>query len=146
MLIFSTPVLIRHLWQLKIVVFLHWCLINALLLSLVTLLFVIPLKWCPLLSMNYKNVLFHCFRQVKPFLTNECACPSIVPCIEQGTLQSLDILDLAFNIWRGYFHAIGFSMKLTHLSKVQYWLNNSWSKVIIHNRMAWSHFFKTVDN
>jgi hypothetical protein len=24
--IFSTPVLIRHLWQLKTVVFLHWCL------------------------------------------------------------------------------------------------------------------------
>ncbi len=25
--IFSTPVFIRHLWQLKTVVFLHWCLI-----------------------------------------------------------------------------------------------------------------------
>jgi len=25
--IFSTPVLIRHLWQLKTVVSLHWCLI-----------------------------------------------------------------------------------------------------------------------
>jgi hypothetical protein len=30
--IFSTPVLIRHLWQLKTVVFLHWCLICTLLL------------------------------------------------------------------------------------------------------------------
>jgi hypothetical protein len=29
---FSTPVLIRHLWQLKTVVFLHWFLILALLL------------------------------------------------------------------------------------------------------------------
>ncbi len=29
---FSTPVLIRHLWQLKTVVFLHWCLIRAVLL------------------------------------------------------------------------------------------------------------------
>ncbi len=29
---FSTPVLIRHLWQLKTVVFLHWCLLCALLL------------------------------------------------------------------------------------------------------------------
>ncbi len=29
---FSTPVLIKHLWQLKTVVFLHWCLICALLL------------------------------------------------------------------------------------------------------------------
>ncbi len=28
--IFSTPVLIRHLWQLKTVVFLHWCLIHSL--------------------------------------------------------------------------------------------------------------------
>ncbi len=28
--IFSTPVLIRHLWQLKTVDFLHWCLIRAL--------------------------------------------------------------------------------------------------------------------
>jgi hypothetical protein len=25
---FSTPVLIRHLWQLKMAVFLHWCLMN----------------------------------------------------------------------------------------------------------------------
>ncbi len=27
MFIFTTPVLIRHLWQLKTVVILHWCLI-----------------------------------------------------------------------------------------------------------------------
>ncbi len=31
MFIFSTPVLIRHLWQLKTVVFLPWCLIHAVL-------------------------------------------------------------------------------------------------------------------
>ncbi len=31
MFIFSTPVLIRHLWQLKTVAFLHWCLICAVL-------------------------------------------------------------------------------------------------------------------
>ncbi len=30
--IFSTPGLIRHLWQIKTVVFLHWCLICAVLL------------------------------------------------------------------------------------------------------------------
>jgi hypothetical protein len=30
--IFSTLVLIRHLWQLKTVLFWHWCLIHALLL------------------------------------------------------------------------------------------------------------------
>ncbi len=29
--IFSTPVLIRHLWQLKTLVFLHWCLISSIL-------------------------------------------------------------------------------------------------------------------
>ncbi len=29
--IFSTPVLIRHLWQFKTVVFLQWCLIHAVL-------------------------------------------------------------------------------------------------------------------
>ncbi len=29
--IFSTPVLIRHLWQLKTVIFLHWCLMHAVL-------------------------------------------------------------------------------------------------------------------
>jgi hypothetical protein len=29
---FLTPVLIRHLWQLKTVVFLHWCQLRALLL------------------------------------------------------------------------------------------------------------------
>ncbi len=32
--IFSTPVLIRHLWQLKAVGFLHWCLICAVLLNI----------------------------------------------------------------------------------------------------------------
>jgi hypothetical protein len=30
---FSTPELIRHLWQLKTIVFLHWCLICAVLLT-----------------------------------------------------------------------------------------------------------------
>ncbi len=30
---FSKPVLIRHLWQLKTVVFLHWCLTRAALLG-----------------------------------------------------------------------------------------------------------------
>jgi len=34
LLIFSTPVLIRHRWQLKTVVFLHWCLICAVLLGI----------------------------------------------------------------------------------------------------------------
>jgi hypothetical protein len=29
---FSTPLLIRHLWQLKTVLFLHWCLTRAALL------------------------------------------------------------------------------------------------------------------
>jgi len=27
--VYSTPVLIRHLWHLKTVAFLHWCLIRA---------------------------------------------------------------------------------------------------------------------
>jgi hypothetical protein len=31
--IFSTPVLIRHLWQLKTIVFLRWCLICTVLLT-----------------------------------------------------------------------------------------------------------------
>jgi hypothetical protein len=31
---FSTPVLIRHMWQLKTVVFLHCCIIHAVLLFL----------------------------------------------------------------------------------------------------------------
>ncbi len=30
---FSTPVLTRHMWQLKTSVFLHWCLIHAVLLN-----------------------------------------------------------------------------------------------------------------
>ncbi len=33
LLIFSTPVLIRHLWQLETVHFLHWCIIRAVLLA-----------------------------------------------------------------------------------------------------------------
>ncbi len=33
MFIFSMLVLIRHLWQLETVVFLHWCLIHAPILS-----------------------------------------------------------------------------------------------------------------
>jgi len=35
--IFSTPVLIRHLLELKTVVFLHWCLIRAVLLQMLNL-------------------------------------------------------------------------------------------------------------
>ncbi len=31
--IFSTPLLIKHLWQLKTVVFQHWCIICAVLLQ-----------------------------------------------------------------------------------------------------------------
>ncbi len=34
LLIFLTPVLIRHLWPLKTVVFPHWCLIRAVLLPI----------------------------------------------------------------------------------------------------------------
>ncbi len=34
LLIFLTPVLIRHLWLLKTVAFLHWCLIPAVLLKM----------------------------------------------------------------------------------------------------------------
>jgi len=36
-LIFPTPVLIRHLWQLKTVVFLHWCLIHDALLAVLNI-------------------------------------------------------------------------------------------------------------
>jgi hypothetical protein len=32
--IFSTPVFIRHLWQLQIVIFLHWCLKSTVLLTI----------------------------------------------------------------------------------------------------------------
>ncbi len=48
LLIFSTPVLIRHLWQFKTVVFLHRCLISAVL-----------FKKCALYSIKYDNK--HCF-------------------------------------------------------------------------------------
>ncbi len=34
--IFSTLVLIRHRWQLKTAIFLHWCLMRAVLLQLFT--------------------------------------------------------------------------------------------------------------
>jgi hypothetical protein len=33
--VFSTPVFIRHLWQLKTVFFMHWCLLCAVLLALI---------------------------------------------------------------------------------------------------------------
>jgi hypothetical protein len=39
---FLTPVLIRHLWQLKTVVFLHWCLMCAV--QLIT--FIPWIIWC----------------------------------------------------------------------------------------------------
>ena len=44
--IFSTPAFIRHLWQLKAVVFLHWCLICPLLLG------VCQIHW------NYAHIIF----------------------------------------------------------------------------------------
>ncbi len=51
--IFSTPVLIRHLWQLKTVVFLHWCLIRAVLL---TLYFKNVLPKCHFLPFPYRYI------------------------------------------------------------------------------------------
>jgi hypothetical protein len=45
--IFSTPLLIRHLWQFKTVAFLDWCLICSVLLT-ISVFFKFPL--------NYKNV------------------------------------------------------------------------------------------
>ena len=42
---FLTPMLIRHLWQLKTFVFLHWCLICAVLLAQKAKVFYIALSW-----------------------------------------------------------------------------------------------------
>ncbi len=57
--IFSTPVLIRHLWQLKTVVFLHQCLICAVLLQTRNI------TYC--LKQFFKTAHFKCFSQlVKP--------------------------------------------------------------------------------
>ncbi len=44
LLIFTTPVLIRHLWQLKKVVILHWCLIHAVLLHLLYIFSIVELS------------------------------------------------------------------------------------------------------
>ncbi len=49
---FSTPVLIRHLWQLKTVVFLHWCLICTVLFS-VTTLGIYPREKCTVVEKNF---------------------------------------------------------------------------------------------
>jgi hypothetical protein len=49
--IFSTPVLIRHLWLLKTVVFLHWCQIPAVKPSTIFVNKSVP-KWSPILHSN----------------------------------------------------------------------------------------------
>jgi len=46
LLIFSTPEMIRNLWQLKTAVFLHWCLIR-----------VVPLNWKFLLKIDFSTVI-----------------------------------------------------------------------------------------
>ncbi len=50
--IFSTTVLIRHLWQLKTVVFLHWCLICVVLFDEVGY----HLKYCHVIFEIEKNI------------------------------------------------------------------------------------------
>jgi hypothetical protein len=52
---FFTPELIRHLWQLKTVVFLHWCLMCALLYVFVQgCIITIRLPYCNLGTLIYK--------------------------------------------------------------------------------------------
>ncbi len=61
--IFSTPVSIRHLWQLKTVVFLHWCLICVPLNleeSTLTGKIFLHRMWLPLTSKYFKCLSFQC--------------------------------------------------------------------------------------
>jgi hypothetical protein len=52
--IFSTPVLIRYLWLLETVVFLHWCLIYGVLLSLV----IVVILWCSVFKSSAINSIY----------------------------------------------------------------------------------------
>ena len=55
--IFSTPVLIRHLWQLETLVFLHWCIILAVLLIKQRHRFVIAgLAFCQPVFSNFQPI------------------------------------------------------------------------------------------
>ncbi len=57
----STPMLIRHLWQLKTVVFLHWCLTPAVLLHLLYIFSIVELSCKYNLSFdNFANVRSTC--------------------------------------------------------------------------------------
>ncbi len=64
MFIFSTPVLIRHLWQLKTVVFLHRCLICAFLLKLLCL-YIFYLTKCELYFAHSQLCRWHQSKQDK---------------------------------------------------------------------------------
>jgi hypothetical protein len=55
------PVLIRHLWQFKTVVFLHWCLICVVLLNRVNL--KIPIIYHPVQNIDSKK-----FCEYNPYL------------------------------------------------------------------------------
>ncbi len=66
--IFSTPVLIRHLWQLKTVVFQHWCLIHAVLMLVPVALTSPEITRLPLLlllSMAYQEFISTLFIMVR---------------------------------------------------------------------------------
>jgi hypothetical protein len=69
---FSTPVLIRHLWQLKTVVFLHWCLKLAVVLAMIfsTMLYIF---WVETLAMGLNDWLAH-IRKLSQGETTENHC------------------------------------------------------------------------
>ncbi len=56
--IFTTPVLIRHPWQLKTVVFLHRCLIRAVLLSMFVQFTAVKMFYCCGLEAFVMEILF----------------------------------------------------------------------------------------
>jgi hypothetical protein len=71
--IFSTPLLIRHLWQLQTVVFRHWCLIRAVLLHDIYKCahtyslnfgpgFMLLAQACPCCFILTSNIISQCFR------------------------------------------------------------------------------------
>ncbi len=64
--IFSTPVIMRHLWQLNTVVFLHRCLICTVLLQI----FSLPEKYLP--GTNTLNLI--CPIVAEKYIDNSCEC------------------------------------------------------------------------
>ncbi len=129
--IFSTLQLIRHLWQLKTIVFLHWCLIC-------TLLLVLWLSKLVCLSLSVTYTLFACTNQHSSLfrcwiLSNRlkscmkkphCRGISIKPCLSE--FQNVEENLWQFS-WSAFYKNLFSFSKKSQVSNCDIWSGTNYS-------------------